>query len=188
MTNTKYPQQLISYGFGFTVAPCWMAFISFMNSPGGSRQPRFSLSLSLSLTCSLPLPPVSFQGFFCMTVKRNWYQLPSRLSSSALLPPHSFHTLEQIRASPRYPYPHLTGLETDKKTHFFPLSRFQTITFLKSHFAAVYPPSRPDSAPLPPPPSPSPPLPQIKKEEEEKKSFLPPPVAKVAQSRQLIVT
>lgn len=182
--NTKYPQQLIPYGFGFTVAPCWL-----ISSPSGTRlgdpSSLVSLSRSLFLTCSPPLPPVPFQGFFCMTVKRNWYQLPSRLSSSALLPPHSFHTLEQIRASPRYPYPHLTGLEADKKTHFFPLSRFQTITFLKSHFAAVYPPSPPSPTS---PPSPSPPLPQIKKEEEEKKSFLPPPVAEVAQSRQLIVT
>lgn len=146
-----------------------------MNSPGGAGS-LFSLFLSF------PLSACVFSGFFVW----QWREagITSHLGYPShffppLLPPLSFHTLKQIRALLHYPHPHLKGLEADKKTHFFPLSRFHTITFLKSHFAAVYPPHTPQ------PPSP---LAQIKKEEEEENSFLPPPVVEVAQSRRLIVT
>lgn len=148
-------------------ASCWLIY-SFINlSRSGFGIVATSFPGYISLFPLLPLLrffALFFRGFFSARLG----DARKKLGAAPVSPPISvippFHTLEQIRASPRYPHPDLTGLAADKKTHFL---RFQTITFLKSHFTAVYPPFFLPGSP------------KLKKKNGEKRKkagFLPPPV------------
>lgn len=139
-------------------ASCWLiySFINLCGSGFGIVATSFPGYISLfPLLPLLRLFAIFFRGFFSARLSDARKKVGATLVSPpiSVIPP--FHTLEQIRASPRYPHPDLTGLVADKKTHFL---RFQTITFFKRHFTAVYPSFF------------SPRFPQIKKKWREKKN------------------
>lgn len=153
----KYTQRLIPSCFGFAVSPCWL-----ISSPSWTGLGDPSSLVYLSLSHLLP-PSLScvFSGFLFVWQWRE-SDISSHLSYPAQpsFPPHSFHTLEQIKALPHYPHPHLTGLEVEKKTQFFSLSRFQTITFFKKALRcglSAFSPPTPRPIPHPEPLSSPPP-------------------------------